>query len=109
LPSAGGADRFDYRLFSLEQRWLNTGEGVENTLEAPRTSAQRGLAYDDAQTRIEHRPPVPNPERRLPRAAGEAPADLPGVRQFRESNNSVRLFHRAGYLPVSDVHGDVGL
>ena len=42
-------------------------------------------------------------------AAGSAPADLSRVRQFRESLNSVRLFHRPGGLPMPHVPCNVGL
>lgn len=66
LPSTGGSNRFDYRGFALEdQRWLNTGEGIADTLDAARESAQKGLAYDEAQGKLKDRPSFADPERHL--------------------------------------------
>lgn len=66
FPSAGGSVRFDSRAFALvEERWFNTGEDIEDTLEAARQSAQRGLAYEEAEGRLKRRSPIANPEQHL--------------------------------------------
>jgi hypothetical protein len=66
FPSADGSNRFDYRGFAWEdQRWLNTGEGIADTLDAARESAQTGLAYDETQEKLKDRPSIAEPERHL--------------------------------------------
>jgi hypothetical protein len=66
LPGPNQTSRFDARSFDFEDgHWLNSGEGIEDTLQAAQDSARKALAYAQAQEKSRRRPPIANPDQYL--------------------------------------------